>query len=271
MPQPPTARIKPDDKPRRDDPATTLQLHIERLETQFETLRQQVRQTHQLASLGTAAAMMAHEFNNLMCPVVGFARMALDAQDVELMQKALNLTLKHLAIMSGVSDRVLGLAAHEAQVYEPSQLKCIVEESVACLVRDPAKDGISIKLDVPDDLMVRADDKQIIQVLFNLLLNARAAIEHGNGRIVIAASQSAENKVLLTVRDNGCGIDPEHIDSIFDPFFTTKKKPRSGERKGSGLGLAICSDIIKEHGGTIAVESQVGEGTCFTITLPLAD
>ncbi len=250
------------------DAGQLLQTQIHRLEEQFSKLREQVRQTQQLASLGTAAAMMAHEYNNVMTPVVGYARYAAESGDMELMKKALHMTLRQASVVSAMSDRILGLAVNEAQSVDPVKLKPVVEEAVASLCREPSKDGITIKIDVPEDLSVLADDKQLRQVFFNLLLNARQAIEHRNGRVIFAASPAADGRAEIRVSDNGCGIKPEHIESIFEAFFTTKGPVDGGPRKGCGLGLALCHDIITEHNGQITVQSEPGAGTTFTITLP---
>ena len=273
-----TPRVKPGGQTTTAAPASEerdagqlLQAQIRRLEEQFNRLRDQVRQTQQLASLGTAAAMMAHEFNNVLTPMVGYARFALDSNDPQLMSKALNMALKQASVAAAMSDRILGLAVNESQNFQPVVLKEVIEEAVASMCRDPAKDGITLTIKVPDDLTVLADDKLLRQVFFNLLLNAWQAIEHRNGRITIDAAPSDDEHIEVHVRDNGCGIAPKHIDSIFEAFFTTKGRTEDSPRKGCGLGLALCRDIISEHRGEISVESRVGEGTTFTITLPVGD
>ena len=240
-------------------PEQLLEQQIQRLEEQFEKLRDQVRQTQQLATLGTAAAMMAHEYNNLMTPVVSYARYALDSDDPELMRKALTTTLRQGGLVSGMADRILGLAIHEASHLQPHNLKAVVDESIACMCRDPAKDGITLKVAVDENLRVRTDDKQLIQVFFNLLLNARDAVGRG-GRITIEASPNGDDRVEIRVRDNGPGIPVEDQEAIFEPFFTTKGKGPDGQRKGSGLGLAICRDIITEQNGTITVQKRARPG-----------
>ena len=248
-----------------------LQTQIQRLEQQFDKLRQQVRQTQQLASLGTAAAMLAHEYNNLMTPAVGYARYAMDSDDPELMKKALGMTLKQGSIVSAMAERILGLAVHEAQSFQAVGLRAVVAEAVACMARDPAKDGITLRIDIDRNLNVRADEKQLTQVFFNLLLNARQSIVGHNGRITVEAAPRDGESVVVRVRDTGCGIAPDILGSVFDPFVSTRKGGRDGRSKGSGLGLAICRDIVQEHRGTISVESEAGRGSTFTITLPVAD
>ena len=246
-----------------------LRAQVERLEERFVALRDQARQAQRLASLGTAAAMLAHEFNNLMTPVVGYAEYALQHDDVEMMKKALRTTLRQTATLTAMADRILGLAIDEAQSFESVSVRPCAEEAVASLCRDLSKDGITLKIDVGDDLKVWADPKQLVQVLFNLLVNARQAIGGHGGRITIGAHQTVDEQTAIEVRDTGCGIPAEQLGAVFEPFFTTKQDlRRDGARCGSGLGLAICKDIIDEHRGRLTVESQVDRGTTFTITLP---
>jgi two-component system NtrC family sensor kinase len=262
---------------------TAIQSRLDDASQRLAALRQELRQMHRLTVLGTAAAMIAHEFNNLLTPVVGYAKFALDSGDPGLMEKALHTTLKQAAIVTPMCERILGLAANEAPTFTEVRLREVVEESVACLCRDLSKDGIKLTVDVDDSLTVLADAKQLQQVLVNLLLNAREAIGESSGRITIEAERTNHQTVALRIRDTGCGIPPEQMVHIFEPFVTTKgdacaegtddsgpdaSESRDSARRGVGLGLALCRDIIEEHGGTISVESEVDEGTIFTVTLP---
>src|SRR5262245_31081971 len=111
-------QAKPPIPPNATTSDLDLRTQVESLERRFVALRDQARQVHRLASLGTAAAALAHEFNNLMTPVVGYAKYALDAGDVDLMKKALDLTLKQTAIGTAMAGRVLGLAVDEAQSFQ---------------------------------------------------------------------------------------------------------------------------------------------------------
>jgi len=243
-----------------------LQAQFDKLEKQFSVLREQTRQAQKLASLGTAAAMLAHEFNNLMSPVVGYARYAIDANDQQLMVKALTMTLKQTAIITAMSDRILGLASSEARAVCPVNVRDAVADAEACLCRDLSKDGIKLVNEVDSAIQVQADPRQLQQVLFNLFLNARQAITHRSGRIKVTASRAGDDAVAIDVADNGCGIPADRIDDIFDAFHTTKSdRP---DKSGLGLGLTLCRDIIEEHGGTIRVSSEVGKGSTFTVSLP---
>jgi two-component system NtrC family sensor kinase len=265
---------------------TAVQTRLDDASQQLAALRQELRQMHRLTVLGTAAAMIAHEFNNLMTPLIGYARFALDSGDPGLMEKALHTTLKQAAIVTPMCERILGLASDEASTFTEVNVREVVEESVACLCRDLSKDGIRLTVAVDDSLTVLADAKQLQQVLINLLLNAREAIGESSGRITIEAERAGPHMVALNVRDTGCGISPERMKRIFEPFVTSKgdacaagtddsgsdaSGSRDLARRGVGLGLALCHDIIEEHGGTISIESEVNKGTTFTLTLPVAE
>jgi two-component system, NtrC family, sensor kinase len=115
---------------------------------------------------------------------------------------------------------------------------------------------------------IHGNEGKLQQVALNLLLNARDAM-HGSGdaRIRIATEQ-ADGRVWVVVKDYGAGIEPEHLHRIFDPFFTTKTKPGDGQRKGTGLGLAVSYGIMQEHSGKMHVQSEVGMGTTFRLEFP---
>ena len=110
---------------------------------------------------------------------------------------------------------------------------------------------------------------ELQQVVLNLLVNARQAVEKGGEVIVRLRHNTIDNVNELTIRDNGHGIPPEKLPKIFDPFFTTKSGPDETGRGGTGLGLAACRDIIEKHQGRIRVASTVGKGTAFTLKLPV--
>lgn len=250
----------------------TLQAHLDRLTAEFASLKRQLRQAQKLAALGTSAAMIAHEFNNLFTPVVAYAQHALDIKDVQLMQKALTKTVERCATMRNMADRLIGMARQSDGAVKAVNVLNTVAAAVECLGRDPAKDQITVNLQIDPALGVRVNENSLLQILFNLVVNARQAmIGKGRGRLTIDAAPAQEGQVELNVRDNGCGIAPENLPRIFEPFFTTKADADKPDRRGTGLGLSICRDIIEELGGRISVTSQPNAGTVFTITLPAAE
>lgn len=252
--------------------AEELQGHLDRLAGEFDSMKRQLRQSQKLASLGTNAAIIAHEFNNLFTPVVAYAQHALDTGDVELMRKALTKTLERAATMRNMSDRLIGMAKTSDAGVKAVQVLSVVQSALECLGRDPAKDNLTVNIQIDPTLAVRAEESGLTQVLFNLVINARQAmLGRGRGRLTVDASPTHDGHVEINVRDTGCGITPENLTRIFEPFFSTKTHTDKPDRRGLGLGLSISRDIIEELGGTITVASEVNAGTTFTIRLSQAE
>lgn len=250
--------------------ATGLQDRLDQLEAQFDWLKGQLRQSQKLATLGTTSAMIAHELNNLLTPVVAYTSEALKGDDVDLMRLALTKTLERATAMREMVTRVVGLARHSDAVVKAVNVHEVAAESIACLGRDFGKDNIDVRIRIDPDLCVRANPNQLLQVMLNLVSNARQAMLGRHGKLVIEA-EPVDGTVLIRVRDTGCGIAPENLDQIFDPFFSTKRNAEKPDQRGLGLGLPVCKDIIEELTGRIAVDSTPGQGTTFTVTLPAAE
>lgn len=251
--------------------AYALQAQIDELARQFERMKAQLRQAQKLATLGTTAAMIAHEFNNLFTPVVAYAEQALSTGDVELMKTALTKTLERTTAMRQMADRVIGLARQPAGGVKSVNVRQLAENAVGCVCRDLSRDNITLNIQIDPNLAVRASENQLLQVMFNLVVNARQAMLGRRGRLTIDAAPVGEDRVEINVRDTGCGIAPENLPRIFEPFFSTKQDADKPDRRGLGLGLAISQSIIEDLGGTIAVTSELNVGTTFTINLPTAD
>ncbi|NOT00212.1 MAG: HAMP domain-containing histidine kinase [Phycisphaerales bacterium] len=240
-----------------------------KLQQEFDRLHHQVRRLQTLASMGTTAATLAHEINNLMTPVLGYAKFALKENDPELMAKALRTTLDQIESVVTMTDRILTMAADRPTAIQPVGLRSVVNDAVLATCRDPSKDGITLTVEIDDSISVQADARRLQQVFFNLLLNARDALAGRTGRITIRAAIDSDDSVNVTFADTGSGIPAEMIDTVFEPFVTTKDSTTK-HRGGTGLGLSLCRDILRDHGGGITVESRAGHGATFTVTLPRA-
>jgi signal transduction histidine kinase len=234
----------------------------------------QLLQAEKMSSIGLLAAGVAHEINNPLTSVAGYAEALLrrfrdetslqeDAR-LDVFPKYLDVIIREAYRCKGIIDCLLSFSRKSDGSMEQVAINDILKE-VLELVRHKARyEKIEIRQDFQSDLpQVRGDGAGLRQVFMNLLINAHQAIK-GSGTVEIATRGNGAN-VNIIVRDTGYGIHPDLLDRIWDPFFTTKKVGQ-----GLGLGLAVTFNIVKRHGGEIKVESQQGEGSVFTVSLPVA-
>jgi signal transduction histidine kinase len=236
---------------------------------QNDALKTQNAQLQALANIGTVTHMIAHEMNNLLTPVGNYATLAMKSlDDKALVEKALRKTTQSCERATKIMESMLAMADGKRQEKKNSRLIALVEGIFNCLCRDFSKDGITVNIQIPEDLRVWAVPVQIQQVLMNLILNARDAMLPRGGILSIKARDAME-AVQIEVRDTGRGIEAGDLKNIFESYFTTKRNRSSptGD-SGYGLGLAFCKKIVDAHGGCISVESHPAEGSTFTITLP---
>jgi signal transduction histidine kinase len=251
----------------------TLHQQLAEMQQQLDGVRDQLTESQRLATIGTISAVIAHEFNNLLTPIVSYCQYALQsaegpAPDMELIKKALSKSFQSADKAGKICQSMLGLARGQS-IFGQVSVQKLVDETLMVMARDPKKDGIALRVQVQPELMVFGDPVQLEQVLLNLLINARHAMLGRGGSLTVKASRSEENgEIKLQVIDTGPGIPEKYLPKIFEPFFTTKGTTRKGEAKGTGLGLAICKEIVEHHKGRIEVGSEVGKGTTFTILLP---
>jgi len=235
----------------------------------IDHLEEQIRATQKMATLGTMACLVAHEFNNILTPMINYSELALQNQDdVDLMRKALMKTIEHGNRAAVVIQSMLGVVRDQGNERKTVGLLKIVDESLACLGRDLNKDQITVKRDIPGDLTVQAIPSQLLQVFLNLFVNARQAMAEAGGKLSVQGRGERDGWVVVEISDTGCGIQSDMVDKIFEPFVSTKTQARQSDQKGTGLGLMVCKDIIEKHGGTIDVCSDPGAGTTFIIRLP---
>jgi len=249
---------------------------LERLQGQLSAVRDQLTESQRLATIGTIPSVIAHEFNNILTPIVSYTQFALssaesDTPDMPLIRKALAKAYQSSTKAGKICASMLALARGESTC-GAVPVQRLVDEALSVLARDPQKDGIALRVQVQPGLCVMCDGVQIEQVLLNLLINARHALmgHSRNGAITVKAAAVDEQTLKIQVIDNGPGIPEKLLSKIFEPFFTTKGTARRGEAKGSGLGLAICREIVGQHKGRIEVDSTPGKGTTFSLWLPRA-
>jgi len=247
---------------------------------QMEAIRQnveeQLRQQKRLESIGTLASGVAHEVNNPLTGIINYAQLIYDRIDDTTLQEFAQGIIEEGERVAGIVRNLLAFARQDKEGHSSARMSDIIRVSLALIETVIRKDMITIKVDVPDDLpMVHCKSQQIEQVIINLLMNARDALnmkydDYSEEKIieVKAYANRQIDKYWLTteVTDYGIGIPAEIVTSIFDPFFTTKSRS-----EGTGLGLSVSYGIIKEHGGEIKVESVEGKYTKFSFNLPVDD
>ncbi len=240
-------------------------------------LEDQLRQAQKMEAIGALAGGIAHDFNNLLTVITGRAKL-LETRlpPEERLRRDLDLIEKAAGRAADLTKQLLAFS--RKQVFEPSalDLNAVVANMEPMLRRLIAED-IDLAV-VPEAGLaaVRADAGQLGQVLMNLVVNARDAMPHG-GRVTLETATvhldeafaarhpgaRAGPHVRLSVTDTGVGMSEQTKSHIFEPFFTTKEAGR-----GTGLGLSTVYGIVKQHGGSVAVESALGRGACVTIYLP---
>jgi signal transduction histidine kinase len=257
-------------------PQDDLTSRISEMQATLDDLREQLTESQRLATIGTIAAVIAHEFNNLLTPIVSYSQYALQSAesnkpDAELIKKALSKAFQSSTKAGRICSSMLGLARGESS-FGQVQVQQLVEDTLLVLARDPQKDGIALRVQVQPGVTVYGDHVQLEQVLLNLLINARQAMLGRGGSITIRANRTDAGELRMQVVDTGPGIPEKYLPRIFEPFFTTKgTATRKDETKGTGLGLAICKEIVEHHKGRIEVQSEVGKGTTFSVYLPSAN
>lgn len=229
--------------------------------------QRQVQQADKLAVLGELLASIAHEIKNPLGIITG--RLELMSMEVgslteEELTEDFNVVQEQANRLRHIIDHLLNMARPQPPIRHEVRLADIVRETLPMVRKTLKKQDIDVRIELVEDLpSVSADSIQLQQVLLNLILNARDAIEK-RGRLTISANaDEAGAGVRLSVKDTGTGMSAEDRDRIFSPFFSTKF-----HRGGTGLGLAVCQRIVRAHDGRIEVESTPGKGTEVTVWLP---
>jgi len=236
----------------------------------------QARMLHQdkMISLGKLAASVVHEINNPLSGMLNYARLMLKilgrgAPSTESLQKFqgyLTLTEAELSRCSKIVSNLLAFSRKSELEFSRLNLNDLLMKCIMLSEHKLTLQNIRIDTRLQPDLpAVPGDFNQLQQCVINLIFNAVDAMPEGGALTMETAYHPQRNTVDIRVKDTGCGITGEDLNYIFDPFFTTKK-----EGKGLGLGLSTVYGIIDRHKGTVKVESEVGKGSVFTMTLPVS-
>lgn len=278
------------------------------LEARIRTLESQLEHAQRLAALGTVAAMIAHEFNNILTPIVSYAAMSkADPSNLSLAGKAIERAFEGGERAGEIAQAILDFVRFE-ESDEPAQVGgprptpatdpiAVLDAVRKCLARDGDKDNIRISVRASTHACAAITPVCLQQVLLNLLLNARRAIGRSGGTIEVAVTddptglngpgcstslvspvpQTHDGRphVQIRVADSGCGMSAAMIRVVAQSFglcaISSGAELPAERPRGNGLGLAICKQIIARAGGGMWVESTPGKGTTFTILLPAAE
>jgi PAS domain S-box-containing protein len=241
-----------------------LEEHL-RMERQLNKTQEQLLQSEKLAAMGRLTSQIAHELNN---PLYGIMN-TLELMKSEIpvgnkRRKLLDMSLSETVRVTDMLRKMLSFSKPDQEERTPVDINTILDEILLLHEKQLWEYSIKVVHSFGSNLgKVNASKNQLRQVFLNLISNARDAMPDG-GRLTVT-TEGDDYFVHITVSDNGAGIREEHLDLIFETFFTTK----TDSVKGVGLGLSVCYGFIKDHGGDIKVDSQVGKGTTFSISLPV--
>jgi signal transduction histidine kinase len=241
----------------------TLEQMVEERTRQLLDARLELEKARRLSDIGTLAATVAHELRNPLATITMAAYNIKKKAKNPLLEKYLENIRKKVQESDQIINNLLFYSRLKSPQYEDMPLNKIIGECVRlCRNQSGIMKQLSImkKISPTDHLAIEADPLQIKELFSNILNNACDAVPVEGGKIEIVTESNADH-VTIRVRDNGTGIDKQHMEKIFDPFFTTKAK-------GTGLGLSVCRQIVDLHGGTIRIESERSKGTSFIILLP---
>jgi signal transduction histidine kinase len=219
-----------------------------------------------LAAVGTLAAGVAHEFNNLLAGMHGYAELGQTGTQGD-KDEALEVIRRTCQRGVQITRSLLTFARQGDGKRELVQIDEIAEGALQLISWDLSKAGVTVVRDFRSNALIWADSGQIMQVALNLLTNARDAVQPGGGTVTIATCE-AESWVELLVEDTGSGIPDAIREHIFEPFVTTKGALGGSTVAGAGLGLAVSYGIVQSHEGQLLVESTVGQGSRFSVRLP---
>jgi signal transduction histidine kinase/CheY-like chemotaxis protein len=234
-----------------------------------ERIREQFSQIEKLSALGELASGVAHDFNNTLAGILGRAQLIMRTNDPEKIARGLNIIIKTAEDGAKTVKRIQDFARqrrdHDFESVSIDQILLDVSEITRPRWKDRAEAAnvqISLDLQIRSKAKVMGDESELREVLVNMVFNAVDAMPDG-GQLTLA-TYDIDDSVVIMVGDTGSGMAPEVKSRIFDPFFTTKGKA------GMGLGLAVSFGIIRRHEGSVKVDSEVGMGTKFMISLPKA-
>ncbi|MFO8112343.1 MAG: ATP-binding protein [Desulfosalsimonadaceae bacterium] len=248
------------------------------VEAEKEQLEAKLQQSQKMEAVGTLAGGIAHDFNNILSAVIGYTELGLnDASDNPKLKRKMEHVLKAGYRARDLVKQILAFSRHAEHEMRPVKAKTVISEALK-LLRATIPSTIEIRHYLESDSMIFGDPTQIHQVLMNLCTNAEHAMAESGGVLEVRLKDVHFDEawadrnpgttpglhLCLTVSDTGPGIPQEIMERLFEPFFTTKDPG-----KGTGLGLSVVHGIVRSHRGAVTVESNPGNGTVFSVYLPI--
>jgi signal transduction histidine kinase len=244
--------------------AQTFNQMAMQLKESFESIQksqERIIQAEKLSSLGQLSARLAHELKNPLTSIKMILQAILDGSPTpEMTKEDAEVILKEVKKLDAILTQFLSFAKPPRLELRPLNLGHVIEEVLSLMKTEFNRGRVEVLQEISGLPEIKGDHEKMTQVLINLLHNSIEAMPEG-GKLKIVVREILENnqrRVLLRVEDSGQGIPEEYRKKVFDPFFTTKEG-------GTGLGLSVVYSIIKEHHGSIELQSEVGEGTVFAI------
>jgi two-component system, NtrC family, sensor kinase len=250
----------------------TLEQRVEQKTRELRRAHEHALHTEKMASIGKMAAVLAHEINNPLSGILTYAKLLrkyLDHADNGKDRRqeicdSLDLIASESRRCGDLVKNLLTFSRTTPMNLQPTNLNSVIDQALRLVQHQLELSAIHVEEHLETDLpLIDCDGAQIEQVLLALLMNAMDAMPQGGNLWITSTAEAEGNQLRIVVRDDGAGIPPEILPRIFEPFLTTKETGR-----GVGLGLAISHSILERHNGTIAVQSETGKGTTFTVTLP---
>jgi two-component system NtrC family sensor kinase len=250
----------------------TLEARVEDKTRELRRAHEHALHTEKMASIGKMAAVLAHEINNPLSGILTYSKLLrrwIDHDDGSLNRRqeicdSLDLIASESRRCGDLVKNLLMFSRTTPMNLQLTSLNRVIEQSLRLVQHQLDMASVEVQLQLDPDLpLVFCDAAQMEQVVLALVMNALDAMPQGGNLWLITSFDSKQNQIQIVVRDDGSGIPPEVLQRIFEPFLTTKETGR-----GVGLGLAISRSILERHGGNIEVQSELGRGTTFTVTLP---
>jgi len=244
----------------------TQAIVLEQDVTEKRRLEASLAQSEKLAAVGQLAAGLAHEINNPLTAIIANTQLLQrELKADEDIMEMIDLIARAGQRAAQVVRNLLDMARKEEYIFEPVDLDQTLQKAFALVQHELVARSIQLSYEPAEGLPKILASKDHLQgVWVNLLTNAIDSFEECDHREIRVATTMQNNEVRVIFMDNGKGIPSEKLNRIFEPFYTTKAPGR-----GTGLGLSLCHRIIKQHGGSIHVDSEVGVGTIFTVALPI--